>query len=525
MEFPKEPICVVIGRTRHKMVQMEIQEAARQGASLLEIRLDFLAKAPDFRRLLESKPCQMVATARRPVDGGTWKGTEESRQALLRQAIVAGFDWVDIETDIASQVRRFRDVRRIISYHNLREIPSNLEEIYERMCKQDADVVKIAVRAQHPMDNIRVLNLLRDAPVPTIAFCMGDMGIPSRILGAKFGAAWTYGAFNKERGLAPGLPSYDDLKRIYGYQRINRDTRIFGILGDPVAHSLSPLIHNQAFLEQGINAVYLPFRVPRNEFKVVLEEFNSFPVDGYSVTIPHKESAFNEATERNESVNNIKACNTLIRGESGFHGYNTDYLGFLDSLRYHLPRFVDEKSSSKPKEYEGLLQDRTVLILGAGGVARAVVEAVIAEGGLATIVNRTPERAQALAEEMGCRHMDWGARHSILADLLINCTSVGMFPELDASPIHPSFLKPGLTVFDTVYTPEQTLLVKEARKRGCNVITGVDLFVRQAALQFQLFTDQPAPVELMRNLVRRALSPVSLKHGSPLPPEPEESSS
>ena len=133
------------------------------------------------------------------------------------------------------------------------------------------------------------------------------------------------------------------------------------------------------------------------------------------------------------------------------------------------------------------------------------------DGALVTIANRTPERGHKLAEEAGCRNVDWAARHNVICDLLVNCTSVGMHPNVDESPIHPSFLKPGLTVFDTIYTPETTLLVKEARDRGCNVVTGVDLFVRQAALQFQLFTGREPPLELMRKVVKRALSPVTIR--------------
>src|SRR5215470_12700382 len=164
-----EQICVVIGRTRHKMVQIEIQEAAKRGARLIELRLDFLAKAPDFKRLLLNKPCPMIATVRRPADGGRWDGTEDARLTLLRQAIVSGFDWVDLETDVADSIRRFKDVKRIVSYHNLHEVPANLEDIYHKMCQQDADIVKVAVVAQQPTDNLRVLQLLQNAPKPTLA--------------------------------------------------------------------------------------------------------------------------------------------------------------------------------------------------------------------------------------------------------------------------------------------------------------------------------------------------------------------
>jgi len=516
-QFDVSPICVVIGRTRHKMVQVEIQEAAKQGAGFIELRVDFLAKAPDFKRLLDRKPCPMVVTVRRPQDGGRWSGSEEARLALLRQAIVAGFDWVDLETDVADNIRRFRDVKRIISYHNMREVPADLEKIYERMCSQDGDVVKLAVRSQHPKDSVRLLELLKNAPRPTVAFCMGDLGMPSRILGAKFGAPFTYAAFNKERGIAPGLPSFEELKRLYFYDHINANTRVFGVLGDPVAHSLSPLVHNLAFRHLGINAVYVPFRVPRPEFADSLKAFMNIPVQGYSVTIPHKEEAAELAKHKDESVVRAKAANTLIRSGDDFSAYNTDYQGVIDTLRAYLPTSFTNPEVMPARTIQtslpepASLQSKVVLVLGAGGIGRAVAHALRSEGALVNVTNRTSERAAVLAEEIGGRHIEWQGRHSVLCDVVINCTSVGMHPEVDETPLHPSFLKPGLVVFDTIYTPETTLLVKEARARGCHVITGVELFVRQAAQQFKLFTQRDAPIELMRKAVKRALSPVAIR--------------
>jgi 3-dehydroquinate dehydratase/shikimate dehydrogenase len=534
-------VCVVIGRTRHKMVQMEIQQAARQGAALVEVRLDFLKKAPDFKRLLDNKPCPLIATVRRPVDGGKWDGSEEARVTLLRQAIVAGFDWVDLETDVADGVRRFKDVKRIVSYHNFREVPADLEKIYQRMCAQDADVVKIAVRAQRAVDNLRVLALLPKAPKPTVAFCMGDLGLPSRFLALKYGAPFTYAAFNPERNIAPGMPNFAETQQVYHANKVDTKTKVYGVLGDPVGHSISPLIHNLAMRRAGLNAIYLPFRVPRAELADFLKAFDRVPVEGYSVTIPHKEAVVALSKRLDLTVQRTQAANTLVRDADGFSASNTDYQGALDTLHELLPTFALEAGGGAAPSTAALgpnaptvaivaaplmpvappaalsavggspLQSRVVLLLGAGGVARAIAHALHREGALVTIVNRTGERATALAQEVGCRHVEWSARHSVLSDIVVNCTSVGMHPHVDESPMHPSYLKPGLVVFDTVYTPEQTLLLKEARDRGCHVITGVELFVRQAALQFKLFTGQEAPMPLIRKIVKKALSPVAIK--------------
>ncbi|MCC6419542.1 MAG: shikimate dehydrogenase [Gemmataceae bacterium] len=496
-------ICVVIGRTRHKMMQIEIQEAAKRGARLIELRLDFLAKAPDFKRLLADKPCPMIATVRRPQDGGRWGGTEDERLTLLRQAIVAGFDWVDLETDMIDSVRRFGKVKRIVSYHNLRETPADLEEIYARMCKQDADLVKMAVAAQEPFDNLRVLDLLKKAPRPTVALCMGDLGTPSRVLGGRHGAPFTYAAFNKERGVAPGIVSFDEMTSLYRYPQIDAQTTVYGVIGDPIGHSLSPLIHNKTMHKLGINGIYLPFRVPRGSLAAFLKAFDQIGVRGYSVTIPHKEAAAVVASRHGPLVEQTQAANTLMRVEDGWEAYNTDTQAALESLQANLPPTPDGTPSS--------LGTRSVLILGAGGVARAIAHGLKGHVGTLTITNRTAERAVKLAEEVSCRTVDWGARHSVLCDLLINCTSVGMYPDMDETPVHHSFLRPGLMVFETIYTPETTLLVKEARARGCHVLTGIDMFVRQAALQFQLFTGREPPLELMRGIVKRALSPVAIR--------------
>ena len=498
-------VCAVIGRTRHKMMQAEIQEAFKDGAKLIELRLDFVAKAPDYKRLLLNRPCPMIATFRRPEDGGRWNNTEDQRRMLIRQAIVAGFDYVDLEIDIIDQIPRFGGTKRIVSYHNVHEVPANLEQIYKQMCEEDADIVKIAVTAQHPGDNLRVLALLKNPPKPTVAFCMGDLGTCTRLLGLRMGMPYTYGAFNKERQIAPGILSFQELQKIYRIETIRPDTEIFGVIGDPVGHSLSPLIHNAAFKQIGLNARYLPFRVPRGELAPFLKSFEDIPVKGYSVTIPHKETAAKLAQDRDASVVSMGAANTLLATETGWRATNTDDVAALDSLRAHLP--LGQDNAPVP------LASRFVLLLGAGGVARAIAHALHKENVPLVITNRTAERADKLAAEVGAKVVEWSARHTVVCDTIINCTSVGMHPNLDESPIHHSLLKPGMLVFDTVYTPETTLLIREATERGCHVLTGVDMFVRQAALQFKLFTGQEPPLELMTQVVRRALSPIRLPDG------------
>ncbi len=504
MELGVDRVLVVVGRTRHKMVVAELQEAVKRGAKFIELRLDFLAKAVEFKRLLPCKLCPWVATLRRPTDGGRFPGTEPERQIILRQAIVSGaFDWVDLETDIANAIPRFGPVKRIVSYHNLTETPQNLDEIYADMLKQDADILKIAVLAQSPNDVARVLRLQKAAPKPTVAFCMGDIGQPSRFLSLKYGAPFIYAAFNKERGIAPGLPSMEELKSTYPIRSIDADTKVFGVAGDPVGHSLGPLLHNHMFQRLKVNAVYLPFRVPRGQFPQAVEEYEEIPVHGYSVTIPHKEAAAQLAREKEPNVETTGAANTLVRRDDGkFSAANTDYAAAVDSLK----SFLAQKAQDGPVTQ---LSQVSVLLLGAGGVARAIAHSLHREGSQITITSRTEDRTQRLAEEVKCKAVDWHARHNVAFDVLINCTPVGMHPNVDEAPVHFSVLRPGVIVFDTIYNPETTLLIREARSRGCETITGVDMFVRQAARQFELFVGQTPDRATMRSIVRKALSPLT----------------
>jgi len=488
------------------MMQAEIQEAFKQGAKIIELRLDFLSKQPDFKRLLRDRPCPLIATFRRASDGGRWAGTEPQRITLIRNAIVAGFDFVDVEHDVIDQIPRFGQCQRIVSYHNPHEVPANLEEIYQQMCTKDVDLVKIAVTAQNVSDNLRVLALLKNPPKPTVAFCMGDLGTCSRLLALRMGSPIAYGAFNKERQIAPGIFSFRDLQQVYQVESITPETKVFGVIGDPVSHSLSPLIHNAALRHLGINAMYLPFRVPRGELAAFVEGFRAIPVHGYSVTIPQKEAAAKLAENKDAQVEAMGAANTLIAIETGFRAATTDAQAALDSLRASLPT---------------PLTSRRVLILGAGGVGRTIAHALHKEHVTVFVTNRTEERGQALATEIGCKFVDWQARHHVDCDTVINCTSVGMHPNVDESPFHHSSLDPELFIFDTIYNPETTKLIRDARERGCQVLTGVDMFVRQAGLQFQMFTEQAPPLELMTELVRKALSPINVRE-APVQADVEE---
>jgi 3-dehydroquinate dehydratase/shikimate dehydrogenase len=274
---------------------------------------------------------------------------------------------------------------------------------------------------------------------------------------------------------------------------------------------MSPLVHNAAFAHEKLNKVYLPFRVPKDSLAETLREFDWLGVKGYSVTLPHKEAVLECAKVCDPPVREIGAANTLYRGADGaWHAANTDYDAALGSLLAALPPRTAESRLEGEAETEvdaaHPLAGRRVLLLGAGGVARAIGLGVLKSGGALLVSNRTKARAEELVKQFNCLLVQWENRGTPFADVVVNCTSVGMHPKVDESPFADNWLREGTVVFDTIYNPERTLLIKHGRERGCVTVTGVEMFVRQAARQFELFTGRPAPLEVMRAALRHAIS-------------------
>jgi 3-dehydroquinate dehydratase/shikimate dehydrogenase len=478
----------------------EQKHMVERGAELVELRLDYIKGDVSLRRLLQDRPCPVIISCRRTKDGGKYTGTEEARLMLLRSAVAAGVDYVDLEEDVAASIPRFGATRRIISHHDFRKTPDDLAGLHAQLDAFDADIVKIATMANHPHDNLRVLELIKKSKTPTVALCMGDMGTPSRILGGHFGAPFTFATFHHERTLAPGQLSFDQMREIYHYDEIDEQTALYGVVADPIGHSLSPQIHNAAFRHLGLNAVYIPFRAPREDLGMFIEDAKKLNLRGLSVTIPHKEAIARYLTKIDAAAKGIEAVNTVVFEGQDLVGYNTDCKAAMDSLTRALA------SESRPDHDP--LPGKSALVLGAGGAARAIVYGLTKHKVKTTISSRTAGRAVALAKKYGAAVVDWSARHKVGPEILINCTPVGMHPDVDATPFEKSHLRPSMVVFDTVYNPESTLLVKSAQRHGCRVVTGVEMFVRQASLQFRLFTGQKPPGELMREVLKRTIGPV-----------------
>jgi 3-dehydroquinate dehydratase/shikimate dehydrogenase len=494
-------ICVSVGRTRHKHTIAEYHHLAEVGVKLVELRLDFIGRSIDLTRLLRNKPCQVVITCRRKDDGGRWQKSEQERLMLLRNAIASGVDFVDLEGDIAASIPRYGNTKRIVSHHDFVQTPENLEDLHRHLADQEADIVKIATMANTFDDVLRMIELAQKATVPTIAICMGELGTPTRILAGRFGAPFTFASFSTDRKLAPGQLNWRVMSEQYRFDTISPETELFGVVADPVGHSHSPLIHNAAFHAQELDARYLPFQVPREDLTEFINACPKLGIRGLSVTIPHKEAALDLMTQAETAANGIGAINTILFDGKERVGYNTDYRAAMDCLAVH---FGTDEFDGQP------WRGKRALVLGAGGAARAIGWGLHQKGVEVLFTSRTLARSKSLADQIGGGMIPWDQRHEPDVDLLVNATPVGMHPNLDNTPFQASALNPSTLVFETIYNPERTLLIKNARQVGCPTITGVEMFVRQAAYQYRLFTDRDPPVELMRETLKLATNPVRL---------------
>jgi len=500
--------------------------AAREaGAGLIELRLDHLESLPiqHLASLCASlRPeSKVLLTIRSRAEGGAFDGDDADRfSRLIEVGPLADYldvEWATWQTSAnirqkvglalkraghVSQASGIEEIEHagprklILSQHDTASRPSTLtSDLVNMVAEESCDVPKIAWRARTIRDNFEAFELMRSSPKPPIVICMGDDGLMSRVLAGKFGAFATFASLRPGTETAGGQIDIDTLQSMYRFQSIRSTTRVYGVVGDPVAHSQSPRLHNSGFASDTFDAVYLPMRVlPGYEsFKAFMVEVMARPwVDlcGLSITAPHKENAFRFVTENGGTLDaidrKIGALNTIMLGgpgmvdhpEAKLVGLNTDHRAAREILCNALGD-ADKLAGMR------------VSILGAGGVARALLAMLVDAGAEVTVFNRTRSRAAALAVEFNARDADWNDRPGN-PDLLINCTPIGQTPDIQASPVQADRLT-GFTVFDTVYSPDDTQLLRDAVRGGCPIVRGKSLFLRQAAKQYEVWTRKPAP--------------------------------
>ncbi len=489
-------VCVpVVGSDAATMI--ERAEAVVRDNPFLEMRIDYLSQPaaafPKLRNFLELHPeATAIATCRRAVNGGKFKGSVAAEVAILMKAADAGFPLVDIELQSAKslkpeQLRGLTDrVGLIISYHDFRAT-KKLEEEFVGMTKYPADFYKIVSTATNLYDNVVMMKFLEanSAKHEMVALCMGEQGIISRVLGVRAGSVFTFGAAKSGEETAPGQVPFNELRDIYRIDNVDAATQVYGVAGDPVEHSLSPIMMNAAFRRESVNAVYLSLHA--KSLKDLLACVRDIPIRGLSITMPYKQDIVAALENSDPLTRQIGACNTVVRSLDGkLYGFNTDVGGIVSPLEQRLH-----------------LAGARILVIGAGGAARAAVFGLKAKGAEVFITNRTPEKGQSLARQAKAKYLKRADIAKNTFDVIINATPAGMGSNKQ-SPLEEKELNTKY-VFDLVYTPAETKLIKMARAKNLQVISGLEMFVQQGARQFEIWTGKPAPIAEMAYVVTKAL--------------------
>ena len=488
-------------------LEENLKALTQNSPDMAELRIDLLneSEREGIVSFANRASLPLILTCRKDVDGGRWCGSDSEREELLLKAMDGDFGFVDIEEDeesVALVVKaREKGIRIIRSFHDFDETPADLEERLEAMSRK-GDLVKAAVMTRGSSDLLRLFQVAdawkegHPGEDNLILLGMGPYGVPSRILAGRMGCFLSFCSPDAAE-TAPGHMSWDILHHLYRADRVGRDTRIFGIIGNPVLHTRSPQIHNPGFHSLHMNAVYLPFTVDDLPSFFSLAELLN--LQGCSVTVPHKQAVREFLVEEDEAVSVVGACNTLLRRSDaeggGFRGANTDVIGFIDPLKDTLKEALND--TVKPV---GSLMGMRAAVIGAGGAGRSAVYALVNEGCRVSIFNRSRERAVELAAEFGAEGgslEELSARCSegnVNYDLIIQTTSVGMHGvHGDPDPIPFYNFRGTELVYDIIYTPAETVMMKRASEAGCRVLGGMPMLKAQGRAQFRMFTGKDLP--------------------------------
>jgi len=489
-------ICIALGLPDLTNLLDHARREAEAGEAFLEFRLDFLDQprkgAEAIRGFLDHFPdCILLATCRRHQNHGRFNGSIEEQLAVLDLAVRNGAQAIDVEIETAEAAHERLHALRgrthvIVSYHNYEATPP-MDTIVNRMLRAPADSYKIVTTARKPSDNLRVLSAARALPRHhMIVLAMGELGFPTRVLSPIFGGVYTYAAPMQTEGTAAGQVSARSLRHLYRVDKLGKTTRIYGVIADPIRHSISPAVHNRAFQSRRVDAVYLPFLVTPPQLRDFFSLADRLPLAGFSVTIPHKQKVVRYLDAVDPLAKRIGAVNTVWRKAGKWRGANTDVFGVTAPLN----RLLKLKKS-------------TVLIVGNGGAARSAAFALADAGAKITMVGRNIDRVRSLSKICGAEPLPREHLTGRYFDAVVHATPLGMFPHVNESFFNGTI--PAEVVFDMVYNPAETVLLRNAREQGKTVVAGLEMFIEQAVQQFEIWTGEPAPRAAMLKAAAEAL--------------------
>jgi 3-dehydroquinate dehydratase / shikimate dehydrogenase len=492
-------ICVTIAAESRRLGMVDLVNAGRLGADLLEIRLDRYKELPDLRSLLAAKPKPVILSCRRKEEGGDWHGTEEERLALLRQCIVAGADYVEIEWEAADQIRPFPGSKRILSYTNVSETPHDLADTHAEMLAKSPDVVKLVTRPSSPEEAWPLVPILAKARTPTVLVGLGKLDVMLAVLGKKLGSPWTYAALEHGMESYPGQPTISDLEEIYHYRAIDRKTRFIGVTGfSPLEFATTALL-NGALAHLNVNARCLPLLV--DSVPLFRKIADAVHLAGVVVDEPHKGDIVAMASELERPVERTRAADLLLHKESHWAGYQTISRAATAALERVVP---NQKQADRP------LTGRMVMIAGSNATARAMAYAIQHRGAVPILASHDRKAVQAMAEQLGCRFVQFEGLYSTMHDVLVVCGEDAQGELLAAKTgqagVHPGYLKPSMTVMDLTTLPQDSPLVLDAQSRGCTVVPGKEIVIGHVEIIVRSMAGQNVARQILEEIWTSRLS-------------------
>src|SRR6266704_1179203 len=446
---------------------IEKAELTARDNPFIELRLDYLARPamilPKLREFTESHPhVSVIATCRRVVSGGKFRGAIPAQLEVLEKAAAAGCQLVDVEIQTAAHLKpakldrlRFK-AAVVLSFHDFKGT-HKLEETLKKMSSYPADFYKVVSTATSLYDNVTMMKFLEahQDTYSLVGLCMGEQGIISRILAVRAGSAFTFAAVAADQKTAAGQVTSQELRNTYRIDQVDAATKVYGVAGDPVSHSLSPAIMNAALRRENVNGVFVALHV--KSLKDLLACMRDIPIQGLAITMPHKQAILRHLDNMDSHTTKIGACNTVVRAQDGkLYGFNTDASGVI-----------------RPLEQRITIENAKILVLGAGGAARAAVFGLKERGAEVYILNRSIGAARKLAHRARARTVKRADLKKLTFDVIINATPVGMGNTRE-SPLNENEIN-ARYVFDMMYDPPETRLMKLAKERGAQVIPVMEM--------------------------------------------------
>lgn len=503
-------ICAPLMAQSVEQILSNMYQAKAEGADVVEIRLDCINNfqpRKDLEIILKKKPLPVLIVYRPKWAGGLYEGDEHKRLEALHLAEQLGADYVDFELKVASDIfgkqnsSHHSGTRFIVSYYLDCETPSeeDLSYLVARMQSTGADIIKLVINVNDITEIARIFRLLSHCQVPIIAYSVGERGLISQLLSPKFSGVLIYGSLEGNPVL--GLPTVESLRQTYKVEHINADTKVFGLISKPVGHSKGPLLHNPTFRHVNYNGIYVPMFV--DNLKEFFSTYSSPDFAGFSVGFPYKEAVMKFCDEVHPLAQSIAAVNTIIRRPSDgkLIGYNTDCEASITAIE---DAIKERGYKNGTASFGSPLAGKMFVLAGAGGAGRALAFGAKSRGARVVIFDIDLERAKSLASDVMGEARPFEDIFNFRPDkgaILANATPLGMHPNKDRVPVSEETLQDYQLVFDAVYTPRKTRLLKDAEAAGAIIVSGVEMFLRQAIGQFNLFTGKEAPKEFMREIV------------------------